>query len=464
MTVNKNFLILCLLFSFSSNALVSFKSAADVLANNIEFVECAFADIHGNLKTVTIPAYQLEAAFTDGLKFDSSSVPGCASINNSDMHLKLDLSACIILPPALRNYKTIMVMCDIGLSQDEDFKGCTRTLLKKQQQKLSSLNLQLNMGAELEFYVLDSDQNGIDNDKYFDSSANINYENCKLLLLDTLLKAGLPVEKIHHEVGPGQYEITFRYGDCLTTADTVLFAKYIIKSIVNFCGATATFMPKPFIDQNGSGMHVHYSLFNTNQQTNIFYCPDGTTNLSLTAQSFLAGNLKYMLEISALLNPSINSYKRLVAGYEAPVYICWGIKNRSALIRIPLINPAQTNAIRAELRCPDAGCNPYLAFAAIACSGQRGINDQLSLANPITGNLYKLNSDQIKKMGIMSLHDSLDKAITYLNNSSFVEDFLGKHLLNSFVHIKTKEIKSFDNRHGCANEDIISKWELDRYL
>lgn len=464
MLLKKLLLIFFLSLPMQQFGIVSFNSHLDILQANVEFIECAFTDINGHLRSVTIPANQLESVIDTGLKFDSSSIPGCAAINNSDMHLKLDLSSCIILPPALRDYKTVMVMCDICLSETENYDGCGRTLLKKQRQKLAELGLQFNVGTELEFYVLNSDHISIDSDRYFESSIDIFTENSKLFLLDTLLKSGIPVEKIHHEVGPGQYEVSLKYNDCVESADNTVLAKYIIQSIIKKLGAHATFMPKPIRGENGSGMHVHYSLYDTSNQTNIFYNQDNTDNLSNLAQSFLAGNLKHILEISALLNPTVNSYKRLVIGYEAPVYVCWGIKNRSALIRIPLINAQQKNATRAELRCPDATCNPYLAFAAIAASGFKGMQDQLTITNPVTGNLYKLTEDQIKRMGIQTLHRTLEKALVSLNNSIFTEELLGKKLLNDFVAIKTAEIQSFDNRNNNINESIITDWEFENYL
>lgn len=464
MSLKKLFLILFLIIPTNQFGIISFNSHLDILQANVEFVECAFIDINGDLRSVTIPVCQLESVINTGLKFDSSSIPGCSTINNSDMHLKLDLNSCIMLPPALRDYKTVMIMCDICLSETEKYEGCSRTLLKQQNQKFADLGLKFNVGTELEFYVLTADHTSIDSDRYFESSIDIFTENSKLFLLDTLLKAGIPVEKIHHEVGPGQYEVSLRYGDCVESADNTILSKYIIKSIIKKLGAQATFMPKPIMGENGSGMHIHYSLYDTMNESNVFYSQDSVTNLSELAQSFLAGNLKHILEISALLNPTINSYKRLVVGYEAPVYVCWGIKNRSALIRIPLINAQQKNATRAELRCPDATCNPYLAFAAIAASGLKGIQDRLTITNPITGNLYKLTEDQIKRMGIQTLHRTLDMALISLNNSMFTEELLGKKLLNDFVNIKTAEIQSFDNRNNNINDSFITDWERERYL
>jgi len=464
MIIKQLFLSLTLFGGLNLTAIISFNSPEEILNQGIEFIECAFCDINGKLRSVTIPAQELLSAAKDGLKFDSSSVPGCANVNNSDMHLKLDLNACIILPPAMRHYKTIMIMCDICISESENYEGCTRNLLKKQRERLANIDLQLNVGTELEFYILDSNNQTIDSDRYFDISIDIETENSKQLLLDTLIKAGIDAEKIHHEVGPGQYEVSFKYKDCVTTADNTLFAKYIISSIVKKLGARATFMPKPIVNQNGNGMHVHYSLFDTINQHNVFYNEESNTKLSDLAQFFLAGNLKHMLEISALLNPTINSYKRLVPCYEAPVYICWGIKNRSALIRIPLINALQKEAVRAELRCPDASCNPYLTLAAIAASGIKGMQEQIGISNPVTGNLYKLNEDQIKRMGIQTLHRSLEKALISLNNSIFAEEFLGKKLLHEFARIKKAELKSFDNRNHSSDENLITEWEITRYL
>jgi glutamine synthetase len=453
---------LCILTTTSGEALVSFKSADEVINDGVEFIECAFIYINSNLKSVTIPSNQLHYAIKNGMKFDSSSVPGCSAINDSDMHLTLDLEACIYLPKVMRKLKTIMVMCDIGLSETETYEGCTRTLLKKQCDKLNSMGLRLNVGSELEFFALDKNKKCVDSDGYFDSSTDIATENVKQHVLDTLVKAGIEVEKIHHEVAPGQYEVTFRYGNSIQSADTIIFTKYIIRSMAKKYGLSATFMPKPIAGVNGSGMHIHYSLYDEANKCNIFYSESSPTNLSDKAQSFLAGNLKHMLEISSLLNSCVNSYKRLVPGYEAPVYLCWGIKNRSALIRIPLINKCQKSAVRAEIRCPDAECNPYLAFAAITASGIKGIQDKLVVPNPISGNLYKLTEDQIKSIGIHSLPASLEEAVTYLNNSLFAENFLGKRLLNEFTKVKMAEVRSFKNRN--LNTKEISNWELKKYL
>lgn len=456
--------VLCLI-GINSYALQSFKSANEVLNTKAKFIECAFVDINGNLKSVTIPSNMLEGAIGDGLKFDGSSVPGCSIITDSDMHLTLDLDACITLPEALRTHKTIMIMCDIGLSETECYDGCTRTILKRSAKKLNELGLKLHVGSELEFYLINKNGESLDTHGYFDSSIDITTENLKQEVLDALVQSGIPVEKIHHEVGPAQYEVTFRYKADVVSADTIIFTKYIIKSIAKKHNLIATFMPKPIKGENGSGMHIHYSLYDTDQKRNIFYSENNENNLSGRAQSFLAGNLKHMLEISPLLNSCINSYKRLIPGYEAPIYLCWGIKNRSALIRIPMINAHQQSAVRAELRCPDPSCNPYLAFAAIIASGMKGIMEKLIISNPVAGNLYNLNQDQIKRIGIRSLPSSLEKALVHFSNSLFVEEFLGKKLVEVFTDIKTKEVKSFyDRNHPQFNRTNITDWEIEKYL
>ncbi len=416
---------------------------------DVNFAEFVFTDLNGNLRSITVPAAQIKTALKNGLKFDGSSVAGCTAITDSDMHLTPDKNSSILMPKNLREERTALVICDIGLSETEVHECDPRYILKKITQRLAEQKLQLNVGAELEFYLVDADSyEPFDQDNYISCSTSIETENFKQEILSTLINAGIVIEKIHHEVGPGQYEVVLRYADALKIADHIVLTKYIIRSIAQKYHLSAIFAPKPFAKVNGSGMHLHYSLQNTETQKNLFYDPEHTSYLSDIARRFITGNLDYMVDVSVLFNPTANSYERLVPDFEAPIFICWGIKNRSALIRIPLVNNKQDDAIRAELRCPDASCNPYLALAALGATGLQGLMDEHSeYPSAIKVNLYKLNNSEIKALNIQSLPKTLEEALVNFERSNFNLEIFGKKLVTEFIKTKRAELVTSGEKH-----------------
>lgn len=416
---------------------------------DVRFAEFAFTDLNGSLRSITVPAAQINAAFKNGLKFDGSSVAGCTAITDSDMHLAPDKRSVMLMPKNLRTERTALVICDVGLSETEVHECDPRYILKQVTCKLASQKLQLNVGAELEFYLVNADDyTPFDQDNYISCSTNIETENFKQEILTTLIDTGINIEKIHHEVGPGQYEVVLHYAEALKTADNIVLTKYIIQSVAQKYNLTAVFAPKPFAKVNGSGMHLHYSLQNTETQENLFYDAERVNFLSDVARKFITGNLDYMSDVSVLFNPTCNSYERLVPDFEAPIFICWGVKNRSALVRIPLVNCQQSDAIRAELRCPDASCNPYLALAALGATGLQGLMDQHTEYPPaIKVNLYKLNSSEIKALNIQSLPRTLDEALTNFERSNFNLEIFGKKLVTEFIKIKRNELANQTEKH-----------------
>jgi glutamine synthetase len=409
---------------------------------DVSFAEFAFTDLNGNLRSITVPAAQINAALKNGLKFDGSSVAGCTAITDSDMHLTPDKTSAMLMPKNLRTERTALVICDVGLSETEVHECDPRYILKQVTRKLAAQKLQLNVGAELEFYLVNTeDHTPFDQDNYISCSTNIETENFKQEILTTLINTGINVEKIHHEVGPGQYEVVLRYGEALKIADNIVVTKYIIQSVAQKYNLAAIFMPKPFSKVNGSGMHLHYSLQNTETQENLFYDAERINYLSDVARKFITGNLDYMSDVSVLFNPTANSYERLVPDFEAPIFICWGIKNRSALVRIPLVNCQQADAIRAELRCPDASCNPYLALAALGATGLQGLMDEHAEYPPaIKVNLYKLNSSEIKALNIQSLPRTLEEALVNFERSNFNLEVFGNKLVTEFIKTKRAEL------------------------
>lgn len=421
---------------------------------NVQFVDFIFTDLNGNIRSVTLPIQKAEAAFKDGLKFDGSSIPGCSAITESDMHLQPDDNAFYILPENISVGKTALVPCNVCIDEKTPYSGCPRTFLKDVTQKLENLGFRLLVGPEIEFYLFKNGQL-LDNQKYFDLEENQDLAQVKQAILQTLRNVGIDIEKIHHEVAPGQYEVSIRYNNALKMADQVVLTKHIIKKVAHQFGLKANFMPKPIATENGSGMHIHYSLFDFNNNKNGFYDEAGYHYLSETAKQFLAGNLKYINEISCLFNPSINSYKRLVPGFEAPIFVCWGPKNRSSMIRIPQINDGEGFAVRAELRIPDSSCNPYLAFSAIAATGLHGILAQEKIAEPVTKNIYKLSEAEIKELGIEMLPASLEQALNRFVNSNFAQEVFGSRLCSEFIKLKKKEIQAFNT--------CVTNWELENY-
>ncbi|MBT3835276.1 type I glutamate--ammonia ligase [Candidatus Peribacteria bacterium] len=431
-----------------------------VRRENVQFIRLQFTDICGNLKAVTIPVSKLEDAINHNVWFDGSSVEGFTRICESDMFLKLDLNTFAIIPWTKENGIVVArFICDVFMPDGQPFAGDPRYILKKQMERAAKMGHKYFVGPELEFFLFEKGDNGEllpiphDSAGYFDQTTDKATSIRKEIAL-ALDDFGLDVEALHHEVAPAQHEIAFKYADALATADAATTMKLTIKSIADKHNLYGTFMPKPIEGINGSGMHVHQSLFDG--EAPIFYDPNDAYKLSQTAKWFMAGQLKHIKAICAITNPLVNSYKRLVAGYEAPVFIAWGQKNRSTLIRVPRYAPGREKATRFELRCPDPSANPYLAFAVMLAAGLDGIEKRMYTPDPVEENLYELSVDEAKKKGFDVLPQSLDEALKQLESDMVIRDALGPHTYESFMRAKKAECEGYRVQ--------VSDWEIDTYF
>jgi len=431
--------------------------------DNIKFISFQFTDVNGVVKSVDGPINQIEKALEDGIWFDGSSVEGFARIQESDMHLVVDPETYAILPWTPTEMKRARVLCDIYLPNGEPFEGDPRGVLKRRLARMrEERNFVMNVGPEPEFFLFL--QNGSDSIRpvphdvggYFDFSANDEAVQVRTELMAALNEMGLEVEVGHHEVALGQHEIDFHFADALKTADNVLTLKYAVKAIAAQHGLIASFMPKPIFGINGSGMHCHQSIFNQ-QGENLFFDPDDTFHLSELAYHFIAGQLEHAKALSAVVAPSINSYKRLVPGYEAPVYIGWAQVNRSALIRIPQPMPNNKNTVRIELRCPDPSTNPYLAFNAMLAAGLDGIDRALACPKPLNRlNVYELSDEQRRNLNIDMLPGSLYEALHAFEADPVIQDALGSSITEAFLNSRKSEWEVFRTQ--------VTDWEITRYL
>lgn len=427
--------------------------------DNIEFITLQFTDLLGVIKEVIIPVEKLEDALTDGAWFDGSSIEGFARIQESDLFLKPVPETYAVVPWLTEDGKTARLICDIYRADGKAFEGDPRYILKQAAAKAAKQGYHYNVGPEPEFYLFTADSQKrtmpIDHDSYFDLSSHEGYKTIKRIVA-ALESFGINLEASHHEVGFGQYEIDFHYGHCLDIADKVVTLKYTAKKIAQMHNLHATFMPKPIMDKPGSGMHVHQSLFNIETKTNAFYNKDDKYNLSRIAYNFIAGQIKHINALCAILCPTVNSYKRLVSGFEAPVYITWAAMNRSALVRVPKWFRQRKEAARIELRCPDPSCNPYLAFAVMLQAGLDGVKDDLTPARPVEENVYQLDDESLAKKNIRVLPTSLQEALDELKKDKLIRNVLGEHLFEKYVDIKTKEWDEFKKQ--------VTNWEIETYL
>lgn len=429
---------------------------------NVHFVHLQFSDLLGMVKSVTIPVEKLENAIDHNLWFDGSSVEGFARIYESDMYLKPDLSTFSFVPWESNEKRSIArILCDVYLPDGKPFEGDPRHILRRQVEKSKKMGFDYFVGPELEFFLFptDDDKNPIlkphDSAGYFDYSTDrggvLRYE-----MSTAVSQMGVDVEAIHHEVAPGQHEIDFKYSDAISQADQVITVKTALKAVARKFDLYATFMPKPLSGMNGSGMHVHQSLWKKGE--NAFYdAKQKYSGLSKMAQHFIAGQLKYISEISAITNPTVNSYKRLIPGFEAPIYVAWGQFNRSALIRIPRITEGkQKEATRCEIRSPDSSSNPYLAFAVMLAAGLKGIEEKMQAPDPIDEDVYAFTDKKAKRMRIRTLPESLQQALQQMEKSDLVKEVLGDHAFERFVEAKREEV----------NESAfhVSEWERQRYF
>jgi len=430
---------------------------------NVDFLRLQFTDILGTVKNVSVPATQAEKAFTEGIYFDGSSIDGFVRIQESDMRLDPDPETFAVLP--WRNGDSdggaaARLICDvIDTSTGEPFSGDPRGVLKDAIARAEEMGYDVNMAPEPEFFLFEEDENGrattITNDAggYFDLAPKDLASDVRRDIIYGLESMGFDIEASHHEVAEGQHEINFTYDDALSTADNVATFRSVVRAIAAEHDLHATFMPKPIARINGSGMHTHISLF-TEDGDNAFHDDDDEFNLSGTAKSFLAGVLEHAPAITAIANPTVNSYKRLVPGYEAPVYVAWSDRNRSALIRKPAARvPA---ASRIELRSPDPSCNPYLAFAAMIHAGLEGIENDMESDDPVRENIYEFDEAKREEYGITTLPSNLGEAVEAFENDETIQSAMGEHIAEKFVEAKTQEFEEYIVE--------VSEWELDRYL
>lgn len=423
----------------------------------VEFIDLQFTDIFGVMKNVSITIEQLEKALNNEIMFDGSSIDGFVRIEESDMYLRPDLSTFMVLPWS-EYPKEARLICDVFKSDGTPFDGCPRHVLKKTLKEAADLGFTFNVGPECEFFLFHTDEKGEpslethDNAGYFDMApVDLGGDARKDMTL-ILKKMGFEIEASHHEVAPGQHEIDFKYEDALKTADNIMTFKMAVRIIAQRHGLHATFMPKPKFGINGSGMHVNMSLA-TLKGENAFYDEADDMQLSKTAYSFLGGITKHAKGMAALTNPTVNSYKRLVPGYEAPVLIAWSASNRSPLIRIPAKRGPST---RIELRNPDPSANPYLALAAILKSGIDGIKNDIKPPEPVTSNVYEMSDKEMLSKGIDSLPSNLYEAVKSLSKDTVIQEALGEHVYEKFTEAALFEWGEYSR--------YISQWELDKYL
>jgi glutamine synthetase len=425
----------------------------------VQFINLQFSDIVGIVKQVSIPTQQWPQAVANGIWFDGSSVEGFARIAESDMFLKPDLSTFAVIPWERDGLVTARVICDVYTPAGEPFAGDPRYVLKRALAEAEAMGYVYNTGPELEFFLFRRDGNGLPHPKphdhagYFDVSTDLAH-NVRRQMVEALHAFGIEVEAAHHEVAMGQHEIDFHYGPALQAADNAVTFRIVLKAIAQRNDLFASFMPKPIAGINGSGMHTHQSFMHVDTGENGFFDADDPYGLSSLAKHFIAGQLAHARGMAAVIAPLVNSYKRLVPGYEAPVYLSWARINRSALIRVPQITPGNSQATRLELRCPDPSCNPYLAFAVMLHTGIEGIRQQLEAPEPAEEDLYEL--DEVERSSWEMLPANLGEALDELRKDTVVQEALGPHVYHRYLSAKTQEWDEY--------RLSISQWELDRYL
>jgi glutamine synthetase len=435
---------------------------SQVKADNVRFISLQFTDVTGAVKSVDFPVERLPSALEDGVWFDGSSVEGFARIQESDMRLVIDPETYAVLPWSPVELRRARVFCDIFQPDGVPFPGDPRGTLKQILSKIKARGWTYNVGPEPEFFLFR--RNGPDSihpvphdvGGYFDFSASDEAVRVRTELMAALNGMGLEVEMGHHEVALGQHEIDFRFADALRAADNILTLKYTVKAIAAQHGLIASFMPKPIFGINGSGMHCHQSLFDSRGE-NLFFDAQDEFHLSKLGYGFIAGQLTHARAMAAVVAPTINSYKRLVPGYEAPVYIGWAQINRSALVRIPRYTPGRDKSMRAELRFPDPSANPYLALTTMLAAALDGIDRQLACPQPLNNlNVYHLTPEERQSMGIAELPGSLAEALRELDTNPVLQEALGPVMYAAFRRAKWAEIEEYRMR--------VTDWELERYL
>ncbi len=426
--------------------------------NNVRYVRLQFSDLLGVIKNVEIPVDQLRKALEGKIMFDGSSIEGFVRIEESDMYLVPDLSTWLVFPWASEQGKVARLICDVRLPDGSAFDGDPRMVLKKVVERAKALGFDaFNVGPEPEFFLFKLDEHGQptqevnDEGGYFDWAPLDLGENCRREITLTLEAMGFGIEASHHEVAPGQHEIDFEYANAVAAADNIATFRLVVKTIARQYGLHATFMPKPVYGINGSGMHCHLSLFKGGE--NSFYDATDEAGLSDTARYFLAGVLEHAQAFTAVCNPTVNSYKRLVPGFEAPSYVAWSLKNRSPLVRVPAARGLST---RIEVRSPDPSCNPYLAIASMLAAGLDGVENKLEAPEPVNRNIYVMTDAEKQEAGIESLPENLYEAIKQLSQDEVIKEALGEHVYRHFVEAKRIEWDMYRTQ--------VSKWELEQYL
>jgi len=427
-----------------------------VADENVKHIQLWFTDILGNLKMVEVPDRQLDSVLEDGAPFDGSSITGYAEIEESDIVAMPDLDTLKVLPWSQSSERTAFVFCDVLDRNYKPFEGDPRWVLRRQIERAKRMGLDYYVGPELEYFYFKSAESPeiIDDGGYFDVLPADLGNDLRKQTMRTLDKLGIPMEASHHEVAPSQHEIDPHYDEALLMADRVMITRLIVKEVAAHNGVHATFMPKPLHGQNGSGMHVHQSLFRGDD--NAFFSADDPDHLSEIAKGFIAGQLKHMREFTSVVNQYVNSYKRLVPGYEAPVYISWAHRNRTALIRVPLYIQGRESTVRAEVRNPDPAANPYLAFAVMLAAGLEGIEQEYELPPSVEPNIYKMSAEQRETIGLGALPNNLYEAITETQESELVRRTLGDHVFERFVTNKLNEWYEY--------REQVTDWEIDKYF
>ncbi|NBH83976.1 type I glutamate--ammonia ligase [bacterium C-53] len=428
-----------------------------VKEEDVEFIRLQFTDIFGTMKNVAVTSSQLEKALNNECMFDGSAIEGFARIEEADMYLRPDLDTFVIFPWRPQQGKVARFICDICKPDGTPFEGDPRYVLKRAVKEAEEMGYVFEVGPECEFFLFHTDEDGLpttlthEKAGYFDLGPNDLGENIRRDTVLTLEEMGFEIETSHHEIAPAQHEIDFKYDEVLKTADNIMTFKLAVKTIAKRHGLHATFMPKPKDGVNGSGMHINMSMKKDGK--NIFYDPDGEKGLSREAYYFIGGLMAHAPGMTAITNPLVNSYKRLVPGYEAPVYIAWSTVNRSPLIRIPTTRGEGT---RIELRSPDPSANPYLALAVCLRAGLSGIRCKMEPPEAVSGNLMEMTDEEKGKASVTSLPGSLMEAVEAMERDDFIREALGEHIYSKYVNAKKKEYLEY-----CA---VVTQWELDQYL
>jgi glutamine synthetase len=429
---------------------------------DIRFVRLWFTDVIGSLKSVAVAPAELEAAFSEGIGFDGSAIEGFARVYESDMLAKPDPATFQLLPWRSEGPGVARMFCDIQMPDGSPSYADPRWVLKRTMAKAADMGFTFYTHPEIEFYLFEDDKNAVnvaspkpvDHVGYFDQSASGPGYDFRRNAITMLESMGISVEFSHHEGGPGQQEIDLRYADALSTADNIMTFRLVVKEVALSEGVRASFMPKPFRDQPGSGMHTHLSLFEGDK--NAFHEPGAEYQLSKVGRSFIAGILKHAPEFTAVTNQYVNSYKRLTGGGEAPAYVCWGHNNRSALVRVPMYKPSKGQSTRIEYRALDSAANPYLAYSVLLAAGLKGIEENYELPQGAEDDVWSLTDAERRALGITPLPTSLDEAIKMMEKSELVAETLGEHVFDYFLRNKRSEWEEYRRQ--------VTQWELDRYL